>query len=46
VPAEQHDEWAEGRRYLGLDILSQARLTAVPETPTEVTTDQIPALTA
>src|SRR5215203_3635521 len=30
VLAEQHDEWAEGRRYLGLDILARARLTAIP----------------
>ncbi len=30
VLAEQHDEWAEGRRYLGLDVLtrSQAENTA------------------
>ena len=50
VLAEQHDEWAEGRRYLGLDILARARITAVPATaPTgeEVTTtDTIPALSA
>ena len=26
VLAEQHDEWAEGRRYLGLDVLSRSRL--------------------
>ncbi|MGH8964946.1 MAG: IS256 family transposase, partial [Actinomycetes bacterium] len=25
VLAEQHDEWAEGRRYLGLDVLTRAR---------------------
>jgi putative transposase len=25
VLAEQHDEWAEGRRYFGLDILARAR---------------------
>src|ERR1700731_4970511 len=24
VLAEQHDEWIEGRRYLGLDVLSRA----------------------
>ena len=30
VLAEQHDEWAEGGRYLGLDVLSRARLTPVP----------------
>jgi transposase-like protein len=26
VLAEQHDEWAEGRRYLGLDVLTRSRL--------------------
>ncbi|WP_433955077.1 IS256 family transposase [Janibacter indicus] len=33
VLAEQHDEWAEGRRYLGLDVLarSQAANTATDE---------------
>ena len=25
VLAEQHDEWAESRRYLGLDVLSKSR---------------------
>ena len=25
VLAEQHDEWIEGRRYLGLDVLSRSR---------------------
>ena len=29
VLAEQHDEWAEGRRYLVLDILAQSRLTKI-----------------
>ena len=33
VLAEQHDEWAESRRYLGLDVLSKSR--AVHDTPTE-----------
>ena len=50
VLAEQHDEWAEGRRYLGLDVLARARLTAVPETPDKseevTTTTTIPALSA
>jgi len=36
VLAEQHDEWAEGRRYLGLDVLTRSRLTLVPD-PAEVT---------
>jgi putative transposase len=38
VLAEQHDEWAEGRRYLGLDVLARAQ--AVDLTTTEVT-DQL-----
>jgi transposase-like protein len=51
VLAEQHDEWAEQRRYLGLDVLARCRavLTArqAPDTPEEVTTDLIAgALTA
>jgi putative transposase len=29
VLAEQHDEWAEARRYLGLDALARARLTLI-----------------
>jgi transposase-like protein len=45
VLAEQHDEWAEQRRYLGLDVLARCRavLTArqAPDTPEEVTTDLI-----
>ena len=36
VLAEQHDEWAEGRRYLGLDILARSRVTPTPDTTTEV----------
>jgi putative transposase len=36
VLAEQTDEWAEGRRYLGLDILAKSRLTLVPNLGTEV----------
>jgi putative transposase len=30
VLAEQHDEWTEQRRYLGLDILAKSRLHTVP----------------
>ncbi len=33
VLAEQTDEWAEGRRYLGLDILTRCRLTTLTTTP-------------
>jgi transposase-like protein len=39
VLAEQHDEWAEGRRYLGLDVL--ARSQAVTHTNTEEVTDEL-----
>ena len=39
VLAEQHDEWAEGRRYLGLDVL--ARSQAVETNTTEEVTDQL-----
>ena len=47
VLAEQTDEWAEGRRYLGLDVLARCRLSIVPDTSTEeVTTSSLPALTA
>jgi transposase-like protein len=50
VLAEQHDEWAEGRRYLGLDVLARARVNLVPDTASSAeevtTTDTIPALSA
>jgi len=45
VLAEQHDEWAEGRRYLGLEVL--ARSQAVTNTETEANEDiTLQALTA
>ena len=45
VLAEQHDEWAEGRRYLGLDVLARAQAVdhAIAE---EVTEPELQALTA
>lgn len=45
VLAEQHDEWAEGRRYLGLDVLTRSQTVNTNE---EVTTEPttIAALTA
>jgi putative transposase len=53
VLAEQHDEWIEGRRYLGLDVLARCRLHSVPTEPAssatgteEVTAPTIPALSA
>ena len=38
VLAGQHDEWAEGRRYLGLDVLARAQ--ALGTTTEEVTAEQ------
>jgi putative transposase len=38
VLAEQHDEWAEGRRYLGLDVLARARTTTASTTTASTTT--------
>lgn len=46
VLAEQTDEWAEGRRYLGLDLLARCRINLVPETEPEIGADDLPALTA
>jgi putative transposase len=46
VLAEQHDEWAEGRRYLGVDVLARSRLTSCdPSTEVHHTSD-LPALSA
>ena len=36
VLAEQHDEWTEGRRYLGIDVLARSRMTIVPDPAQEV----------
>ena len=38
VLAEQHDDWIEGRRYLGLDVLARSRIALI-------TTDQKEDLT-
>ncbi len=50
VLAEQHDAWAEQRRYIGLDVLARCRAAIALQTPTEqtkeVSTTLIPALTA
>ncbi len=45
VLAEQHDEWTEQRRYLGLEAIAKARRVGDPE-PEEVTEPGLQALTA
>ena len=40
VLAEQHDDWTEGRRYLGLDVLARSRMTLIAGSTTE--TDDSP----
>ncbi len=50
VLTEQHDEWAEGRRYLGLDALARARVTLITDAPTDAeevpTAEPLQALSA
>jgi putative transposase len=47
VLAEQHDEWIEGRRYLGLDVLNRARTAATnTDQPADLQPATTPALTA
>ena len=45
VLAEQHDEWAEGRRYLGLDILTRSQAVDTT-TDKEVNEPALQAITA
>ena len=40
----QDDEWAEGRRYLDLDIITRAQ--AITKTEQEVTDTDLQAITA
>jgi transposase-like protein len=46
VLAEQHDDWAEGRRYLGLDVLARCRLRLADTNTTDTKEVTIPALSA
>ena len=39
VLAEQHDDWCEGRRYLGLDVLARSRISLLVGDTTEEVTD-------
>jgi putative transposase len=48
VLAEQHDEWIEGRRYLGLEVLTKSRMTLIATDNTETDKENLTpaALTA
>ena len=49
VLAEQNDEWIEGRRYLGLDVLARSRVTLITTEPTSTevtTTDDLQTISA
>jgi transposase-like protein len=46
VLAEQHDEWTEGRRYLGLDVLHRSRLTVLTTDTAADKQEVTPALSA
>jgi transposase-like protein len=46
VLAEQHDEWTEMRRYIGLEILRQSRLTVIDGEITSEPREVPPAITA
>jgi putative transposase len=46
VLAEQTDEWTEQRRYMGLEILTKARLTVIDGNPDTSTTEPTPAAIA
>src|SRR3954463_16136359 len=48
VLAEQHDEWTEGRRYLGIDVLAKSRMRLVQPDMTDAGDEEVtlPAITA
>jgi putative transposase len=45
VLAEQHDEWIEARRYLGLDVLTRSRAILTNNNPTLSTTAESEPMT-
>ena len=44
VLAEQHDEWTEGRRYLGIEVLARSQAVGTHD-PKEDTANSAPAIT-
>lgn len=44
--AQQADEWAEGRRYLGLEVLARSRMRVLRDTESEVTANTFIAFSA
>jgi transposase-like protein len=46
VLAEQTDEWAEGRRYLGLELLARCRVNIATTNEAQIGADTMPALSA
>ena len=44
--AEQYDEWTEGRRYLGLDVLARSRISLAPSTSEVIPDNDLQALSA
>jgi transposase-like protein len=46
VLAEQTDEWTEQRRYMGIELLTKARLTLIDGQPADTTTEPTPTALA
>jgi putative transposase len=48
VLAEQHDDWIEGRRYLGLEVLARSRMVLIDTDKTNIEKEDLTpaALTA
>ena len=48
VLTERHDQWTEGRRYLGLDLFARCRIRPLPTDATHTGAEEVtnPALSA